>query len=334
MGVAPANITKPVIAGRGGQWSQRLHRWLGRLRQGDAYAHLVTLVFASTVLLLTSLLVYELWASSALSRRRFGLAFLWTSTWDPVFESFGAWPFVYGTLVTSALALLFAVPIGLGAAIFLAELAPPRISSILAFVVDLLAAVPSVIYGLLGIFIVVPWLRETGGPFLQATLGYLPLVQGPIYGVGFLAGGLILAIMILPFIVSVSREVLLAVPRDQREAGLALGATRWEATWEIVLPYARTGIFGSIFLALARALGETMAVTMVIGNSPQVSSSLFAPGYTIAAVIANEFTEATGDLYLAALMELGLVLFMVTFILNGLARLMILATAQQGTARE
>ena len=324
----PAKATERAIP------PQRMRLWFRRLHDGDAVAHLVTLIFASSVLLVTSLLVYELWVDSAFSRQEFGWGFLFTSTWDPVFENFGAWPFVYGTLVTSALALLLAVPVGLGAAIFLAELAPPKISSALAFVVDLLAAVPSVIYGLLGIFVLVPWMRTTAEPFLNTTLGFLPLFQGPAYGVGFLAGGLILAIMILPFIISVSREVLLAVPRDQREAALALGATHWEATWKVVLPYARTGIFGSIFLALARALGETMAVTMVIGNTPQVSSSLFAPGYTIAAVIANEFTEATGDMHLAALMELGLVLFLVTFILNGQARLLILATTQQGTARE
>ncbi|MBI3895149.1 MAG: phosphate ABC transporter permease subunit PstC [Acidobacteria bacterium] len=314
--------------------SQRAHFWFQRLHEGDAVAHLVTLIVASTVLVVTGLLVYELWIDSALSRQKFGWKFFFTSTWDPVFESFGAWPFIFGTLVTSALGLLLAVPVGLGAAIFLAEMAPPKVSSALAFVIDLLAAVPSVIYGLLGIFILVPWLRTSAEPFLNTHFGFLPLFQGPAYGVGFLAGGVILAIMILPYIISVSREVLLAVPPEQREAALAVGSTHWEATWEVVLPYARTGIFGSIFLALARALGETMAVTMVIGNTPQVSSSLFAPGYTIAAAIANEFTEATGNVHLAALMELGLVLFVVTFILNGLGRLLILATAQQGTARE
>ncbi len=307
---------------------------LRRLRSGDEIAHLITLIFAASVILITSLLVYELWVNSALSRHRFGLHFFFTRVWDPIFEQFGALPFVYGTLVTAAVALVLAVPVGLGAAIFLAELAPAKISNSLAFVIDLLAAVPSVIYGLLGVFIVVPLLREYVQPALKATLGVLPLFQGPIYGVGFLAAGVVLAVMVVPFIISVSREVLLAVPGDQREAALALGATRWEATWKVVVPFARTGILGSIFLALARALGETMAVTMVIGNNPQVSASLFAPGYTIAAVIANEFTEATGDLYLQALVELGLVLFLLTFILNGLARLMILATTQRGVAHE
>ncbi len=275
-----------------------------------------------------------LWVNSALPRHKFGLHFFLTRVWDPIFDQFGALPFIYGTLVTSAVALLLAVPAGLGAAIFLAELAPQRISDALTFVIDLLAAVPSVIYGLLGIFTVVPLLRKYVQPFLHSTLGFLPLFQGPHYGVGFLAAGVLLAVMVMPFIISVSREVLLAVPVDQREAALALGATRWEATWKVVVPFARIGILGSVFLALARALGETMAVTMVIGNNPRISASLFAPGYTIAAVIANEFTEATGDLYLQALIELGLVLFLLTFILNGLARLLILLTTQRGTAQE
>ncbi len=317
-------------AGPGG----RLPGLLRRLRRGDETAHVVTLLVAGSVILITSLLVYELWVNSALSRHKFGWRFLFTHVWDPIFDQFGALPFIYGTLVTSAVALLIAVPLGLGAAIFLAELAPQRISDALAFVIDLLAAVPSVIYGLIAIFTLVPLLREYIEPFLRATLGFLPLFQGPAYGVGFLAAGLVLAVMVVPFIISVSREVLLAVPTEQREAALALGATRWEATWKAVVPFARAGILGSIFLALARALGETMAVTMVIGNNPQVSASLFAPGYTIAAVIANEFTEATGDLYLHALIELGLVLFLLTFILNGMARLLILATTQRGAAHE
>jgi len=301
-----------------------------RLRQGDEVAHVITLVFAAAILLITSLLVYELWLQSHLSRAKFGWAFFWTSTWDPNSDDFGALPFIYGTLVTSVVSLLIAVPLGLAAAIFLAELAPRKLSDGVAFLIDLLAAVPSVIYGLLGIFIVVPLMRTVIGPALKSVLGVLPTFQGPNYGVGFLTAGIVLAIMVVPFIISVSREVLLTVPRDQREAALALGATRWEATWQVVVPWARTGIMGSIFLALARALGETMAVTMVIGNNPKVSASLFAPGYTIAAVIANEFTEATGDLYLSALIELGLVLFLMTFILNGLARLLIVATERGG----
>jgi phosphate transport system permease protein len=305
-----------------------------RLRHGDELAHLLTLVFAASILLITSMLVYELWINSHLSRAKFGGMFFWTRVWDPIFDNFGAAPFIYGTLVTSVVALVIAVPLGLAGAIFLAELAPRKLSDSVAFLIDLLAAVPSVIYGLLGIFIVVPLMRTTIGPALINTLGYLPYVgklfQGPNYGVGFFTAGIVLAIMVVPFIISVSREVLLTVPRDQREAALALGATRWESTWQVVVPWARTGIMGSIFLALARALGETMAVTMVIGNDPKIAASLFAPGYTIAAVIANEFTEATGDLYLSALIELGLVLFLMTFILNGLARILIVATERGG----
>ena len=306
--------------------------FLRRLRSGDEIAHLITLAFAATIVLVTLLLVYELWTHSALPRQRFGWKFLVTSTWDPVFENFGALPFIYGTLVTSALSLLLALPLGVGAAIFLAELAPPRISRGLTFIVELLAAVPSVILGLLGVFLLVPLLRTEVEPFLKATLGFLPFFKGQIYGIGMLAAVVILTIMIIPFIITISREVLLAVPADQREAALALGATRWEATWKVVVPYAKTGIYGSIFLALARALGETMAVTMVIGNDPRISASLFAPGYTIAAVIANEFTEATGNLYLQSLIALGLVLFLVTIIINALARVLIVLTTRQGTA--
>jgi phosphate transport system permease protein len=299
-----------------------------RLRTGDAAARAAALLFALSILAITALLVYELWANSALPRRKFGLAFLFTRVWDPVAEEFGALPFIYGTLVTSAVALALAAPLGLGAAIFLAELAPPRISGALTFVVELLAAVPSVIFGLLGVFILAPFMRETGQPFLHNTLGFLPFFQGPNYGVGFLTAGIVLAIMIVPFIVSISRESLLAVPPEQREAALALGATRWETTWDVVVPHARLGVIGSVFLALARALGETMAVTMVIGNDPRISSSLFSPGYSIAAVIANEFTEATGQMHLEALLELGLVLFLLTIVLNGGARLLIMATGR------
>jgi phosphate transport system permease protein len=300
------------------------------LRDGDEVAHIITLLFAAVILLITSLLVGELWLNSHLSRAKFGWGFFWTRTWDPIFDNYGAAPFIYGTLITSVVALVMAVPLGLAAAVFLAELAPRRMSDAIAFLIDLLAAVPSVIYGLLGIFIVVPLMRTVLGPALKDAFGFLPFFRGPNYGVGFLTAGIVLAIMIVPFIISVSREVLLTVPRDQREAALSLGATRWEATWKVVVPWARTGILGSVFLALARALGETMAVTMVIGNDPKISASLFAPGYTIAAVIANEFTEATGDLYLSALIELGLVLFLMTFILNGLARLLIVATERGG----
>jgi phosphate transport system permease protein len=305
--------------------------FISRLRDGDEIARLVTFLFAASVVLITLLLVYELWRESYLPRHKFGFAFFRTSVWDPIFDQFGALPFIYGTLITAGVSLFIAVPLGIGAAIFLAELAPARVSDTLQFFIDLLAAVPSVIYGLLGVFVVIPVMREYIQPGLKSSLGFLPLFQGPAYGVGFLTAGIVLAIMVIPYIISVSREVLLSVPRDQREAALALGSTRWESTWKVVLPFARTGIMGSIFLALARALGETMAVTMVIGNTPTISASLFSPGYSIAAVIANEFTEATGDLYLQSLIELGLVLFLLTFLLNGLARLLIVVTSQRGS---
>jgi len=305
--------------------------FLARLTSGDEIARIVTFLFAATVVLITLLLVLQLWHDSSLPRHKFGLNFFVTRVWDPIAEEFGALPFIYGTVVTATVSLLIAVPLGLGAAIFLAELAPQKISDTLQFFIDLLAAVPSVIYGLLGVFIVIPLMREYLQPFLKRTLGFLPLFQGPAYGVGFFTAGIVLAIMVIPYIISVSREVLLSVPRDQREAALALGSTRWESTWKVVVPFARTGIMGSIFLALARALGETMAVTMVIGNTPTISASLFSPVYSIAAVIANEFTEATGEVYLQSLIELGLVLFLLTFILNGLARLLLVVTTQKGS---
>jgi phosphate transport system permease protein len=324
--VATANPTVPSAGPITGSRS-----FVSKLREGDEIARLITFLFAASVVLITVLLVYELWANSVLPRHKFGLHFLVTDVWDPVMEEFGALPFIYGTLVTSAVALLIAIPLGIGASIFLAELAPARISDTLQFFIDLLAAVPSVIYGLLGMFIVVPLMRTVIYPALNKPFGYLPIFKGPSYGVGFLTAGIVLAIMVIPYIISVSREVLLSVPRDQREAALALGSTRWESTWKVVVPFAKTGIMGSIFLALARALGETMAVTMVIGNTPKIAASLFAPGYSIAAVIANEFTEATGDLYLQSLIELGLVLFLLTFILNGMARILIIVTTQKGS---
>jgi phosphate transport system permease protein len=305
--------------------------FLAKLKEGDEIARLLTFLFAASVVLITVLVVWELWVNSALPRHKFGLHFFITQTWDPIVDDFGALPFIYGTVVTSALSLFIAIPLGIGAAIFLAELAPPRVSDTLQFFIDLLAAVPSVIYGLLGVFIIVPLVRTVIYPALNKPFGFLPIFKGPSYGVGFITAGIVMAVMVIPYIISVSREVLLSVPRDQREAALALGSTRWESTWKVVVPFAKTGIMGSIFLALARALGETMAVTMVIGNTPRIAASLFAPGYSIAAVIANEFTEATGDLYLQALIELGLVLFLLTFILNGLAQLLILVTTQKGS---
>lgn len=300
-------------------------------RDGDQIAHAVTFLFAASVFLVTVFLVYELWIHSGASRSKFGFSFLTGKTWDPVSEQFGALPFIYGTVLTSFLALLISVPLGVGAAIFLSELAPPQFSNICTFLVELLAAVPSVIFGLLAIFTLVPIMRQYIEPFLKHTLGFLPLFQGPAYGVGYLTAGLILSVMTFPFIISISREALLAVPREQREAALALGATKWESTWQVVVPFARLGILGSIFLALARALGETMAVTMVIGNDTGIHASLLSPGYTIAAIIANEFTEATGDVYLSSLVELGLVLFALTMVLNAAAQLLIIATTGKGS---
>jgi phosphate transport system permease protein len=303
-----------------------------RVVNGDNVAKLLVRAAALSIVLVTLALVYELWVNSALARHKFGWHFFVTSTWDPVAEQFGALPFIYGTVVTSVLALLLAVPAGVGAAIFLSELAPRRLSDAMTFLIELLAAVPSVIYGVIGMFVLVPVIKDYGGPVLRNALGWTPFFQGPFYGVSMLSAGIVLAVMILPFIVSVSRQVLLAVPQDQREAALALGATKWESTWKVVVPFARQGIFGSIFLALARALGETMAVTMVIGNTPQIRASLFAPGYSIAAVIANEFTEATSDMYIHALIDLGLVLFALTIVINGLARILIHATSRNSAA--
>ncbi len=321
----------PAEAG-GAIAGSRVTGWLG-LRAGDTIGRLVPLAFGLLLLAIAALLAWELWANSVLPRHQFGWRFLVTQTWDPVAGQFGAAAFIYGTVVTSAVALLVAIPLGVGAAIFLAELAPPRLSDAAALLLELLAAIPSVIYGLVGIAVVVPAMRTTIEPALKRLMPGFPLVAGPAYGVGYLTAGLVLAIMVTPFIVSVTREVLLAVPREQREAALALGSTRWESTWQVVLPYARVGIFGAIFLALGRALGETMAVTMVIGNRPEIAASLLAPGYSMAAVIANEFTEATGDLYLQSLIEVALVLFALTMVINALARLLVAGTARKGSGR-
>lgn len=300
---------------------------------GDELAYGFTLIFALSIIAITILLVWELWLHSALSREKSGFGFITSVMWDPVTDQYGARPFIYGTVVTSFLGLLISVPLGVGAAIYLSELAPPRVSNVLTFLVELLAAVPSVILGLLAIFALVPLMRDYIDPALQSVVGSVPLFSGHIFGYGYLTAGVILAIMTFPYIISVSREALIAVPREQREAALALGATKWESTAQAVLPFARLGIIGSIFLALARALGETMAVTMVIGNDNAIHTSLFAPGQTIAAVIANEFSEATGNTYLSALVELGLVLFVLTMVINGLAQLLIVLTTAKGSAK-
>jgi phosphate transport system permease protein len=305
----------------------------GQLTGADGVAWAVTLFFALLILAVTLALVIQLWNNSEPSREKSGWGFLTSSLWNPVTDQFGALPFIYGTVITAFLALLISVPLGVGAAIYLSELAPAKLSNALTFLVELLAAVPSVIFGLIAIFTLVPLMRSTIEPALKSVFGFTPFFTGPAFGVGYLTAGLILSIMTFPYIISVSREALMAVPREQREAALALGATKWESTWDAVLPFARLGIMGSIFLALARALGETMAVTMVIGNDPAIHASLIAPGYTIAAVVANEFTEATGKVYLAALVELGLVLFVLTMIINGLAQMLIVLTTRKGSAK-
>lgn len=300
---------------------------------GESVARLGTQAFAGAIIVITLLVLYSLITGSWPAFMKFGFGFLSSSAWDPVAEKYGALPFIYGTLVTSFLALLIAVPLGVGAAIYLAELAPARLSSALTFLVELLAAVPSVIYGLLAIFVLVPAMRDYVEPALQNTLGQLPVIGilfgGQIFGVGFLTASIVLAIMTFPYIISISREALLDVPVDQREAALALGATKWESTFQIVLPNAKLGIVGAVFLGLARALGETMAVTMVIGNDPSVKASLFASGYTIPAVIANEFPEASG-IQQNTLLALALVLFLITVVINGGARLFLHATRQRG----
>lgn len=280
---------------------------------------------------IVAMLIHQSWPAL----EKFSWQFLFSSAWDPVAEEFGALPFLYGTAVSSLIALVIAVPLSLGIAIFLSELAPSYLRVLLSFLIELLAAIPSVIYGLWGIFFLVPWLRNTIEPPIIASLGAIPLFRGPPYGLGMLAAGMILAIMIIPIISSISRDVLTAVPDHQREAALALGATRWESTRLAVLKYGRSGIIGAIFLGFGRALGETMAVTMLIGNRPEISASLFAPAHSMASVIANEFTEATGDLHLAALTSIGLVLFAMTLIVNAAARLLVwkVASFPQGGTR-
>jgi phosphate transport system permease protein len=287
--------------------------------------------FAALVPILLLLIFLAVGIAAWPALKTFGFSFLTSSDWDPVAGHFGAAPALYGTIVSSILALIIATPLALGVAVFLSEFAPPWIRQPVAFGVDMLAAVPSVIYGLWGIFVLIPFLREFLMPFLRDTLhlGVLPFFSGPAYGSSMLAASLILAIMCLPYISAVTREVLLAVPRSQREAAVGLGATRWEVIRDAVIPYARSGIIGGIILGLGRALGETMAVTMLIGNRHEISASLFAPGYTMASLIANEFSEATGDLHLSALMAVGFVLLLVTFLVNAIARWLVWQTARE-----
>jgi len=293
----------------GGAVGDRVYRWM------------IT-GFACVVPFLLCLIAWEVFRAGWPALHTFRLGFFTDSEWDAQHGKFGAAPAIYGTLVSSFIALLIATPLAVGVAVFLSELAPRPVRQPIAFLVDLLAAIPSVVYGLWGIFVLVPFVRVDVTPFLKDTLhlGGLPFFSGPAYGYGMLSASLILAIMVLPYISAVTREVLIAVPRSQREAALALGATRWEMIRDAVLPYARSGIIGGIILGLGRALGETMAVTMVIGNRAEISASLLAPGYTMASIIANEFAEATSELHISALMAMGAALFLVTIVVNAIAR--------------
>jgi phosphate transport system permease protein len=311
----------------------RLARALGGGNIADRVYGLVILGAGLVLPVLFAFIILRIGAAAWLSVRTFGPGFVTATAWDPVAGRFGALPFIFGTVVSSLLALAVAFPLALGLSIFLTELAPRWLAVPVAFATDLLAAIPSVVYGLWGIFVLVPWLRtHVEQPIADRFGDTIPLLAGPAYGVSIFAAGVVLAIMIIPFISAVSREVLSAVPRAQREAALALGATRWEMTWKSVLPYALPGIFGAAILGLGRALGETMAVTMVIGNRPEVPSSIFHPGYTLASVLANEFAEASGDLYLASLMEIGFILLGVTIVVNALARLLVWYVARRGRA--
>lgn len=298
---------------------------------GDKVYRTILFAAATSILLIVAAVFYMMVQSSMPTLQRFGIGFLWASEWNPSQELFGALPFIYGTVVSSILALLIAVPISLGIAVFLVEQAPKKIAKPIAFMIELLAAIPSVVYGLWGIFVLAPFIRVYLGPVLQDNLGFLPFFQGRLTGIGMLTGGIILAIMITPIITAVVRDVLEAVPNTQREAALALGATKWETTM-IVLGNAASGIAGAVVLGLGRAVGETMAVTMVIGNSPQISASLFEPAYTIASVLAANFADATDELYLSALIEMALVLFLVTVVINGLAKLLIMSVAGRANA--
>ncbi len=296
--------------------------------RSDRIYKLALTLLALALPLLIVVILGVLFVNALPALRRFGPSFLWTSTWDPVAEVYGAAPMIFGTLASSLLALLIAVPLALGVAILLTEFAPRALRQPIAFLVELLAAIPSVVYGTWGIFVLIPFLRQHVVPPLKAVFGWTPFLQGVFYGNSLLAGGIILAIMIVPYIAAVSREVLLAVPGSQREAALAMGATRWEAVRSAVLPYGRAGLIGAIILGIGRALGETMAVTMLIGNRHDIGISVLQPAYTMAAAIANEFSEATTDMYRSALFEVGLVLFVLTVAVNAIARILIWRVAR------
>jgi phosphate transport system permease protein len=305
----------------------------GSGKVADQSFSLLMLLCALSIFGIVLFILATLIDESKLSLHQFGFKFFTRTAWDPVAQDFGAFPFIYGTLATSFLALLMAVPLALGVAIFLTELCPRRLRAPISFLTELLAAIPSVVYGLWAVFVLVPIMRDQLGPFLTKYFGWTGLFGGFNFGVGLLTASMILAIMILPIISSITRDIMLAVPISQREGVLALGATRWEMIRMGVLRNARIGIVGAVILGLGRALGETMAVTMVIGNHPEIPKSLFAPGYTLASVIANEFAEATGDLYLSALVEIGLALFLVTIVVNAIARALVWAVTRGAPAR-
>jgi phosphate transport system permease protein len=319
--VSPATQPRPVAKS-----GARSSRW------ADGVFRMTTAAFAMFIAGLVILILIEMGQNSTLTFAKFGFSFITAQVWDPVKEEFGALPFVYGTTVSSLIGLLIAVPVSIGVGIFLTELAPRKLTTPISFLVQLLAAIPSVVYGLWGIFVLAPLLRDHVYPAIQSRLGFLPVFEGNINGLGLLTSGIILSIMIVPIVTAVTTDVMRAVPKSQREAAFALGATRWEAT-RVVLQNAKSGITGAVILGLGRAVGETMAVTMVIGNRPEISASLFEPSFTIASAIANEFTEATSEVYRHALVELGLILFVLTFIINALARLLVWSTTRgQGKA--
>jgi phosphate transport system permease protein len=297
-----------------------------------AFAMLM-LLCALSIFAIVLLILWELISGSTLTIQKFGLSFFFGSGWDPVNGNYGALPFIYGTVISSLVSLVIAVPLAVGVAIFLTEMCPAWLRGFLSFFTELLAAIPSVVYGLWAVFVLVPLLRQYVNPALIKTLGWTTIFVGPNYGIGFLAAGVILSIMILPIISSLTREVMSSVPHAQREAVLALGATRWEMIRMGVLRNARIGIVGAVILGLGRALGETMAVTMVIGNRPEIARSLLAPGYSMASVIANEFSEASDAMYLSALIEIGLALFIVTIIVNALARVLVWAVTRGAPVR-
>jgi phosphate transport system permease protein len=298
-------------------------------RYGDQLFKAIAYIFGCSIIAMLGLMVWEMFRGSSFALDKYGLGFLFSSSWDPVTEEFGAWPFIYGTIVSSLLALVIATPISIGIAVFLVEVAPKWFRDVVGFLIELLAAIPSIVYGLWGIFVLGPIIREYIAPVFINTLGkFIPFFAGPSFGVGIFTAGVILAIMIIPTIASISREVIMVVPDAQREAALALGATKWEMIRTAVLTYSRSGILGAMIIGLGRAIGETMSVTMVIGNRPEVPDSIFDPAYTMASVIANEFNEASSDIYLSTLIEIGFLLFAVTLLVNIFARFLVWTTSR------